>query len=76
MKDLGEKYFGNLGKTDDTSLFKDVSIKEPCRFTGGDVRIWYLCRCVFDVYGGSRYYVSGGVVCAVTAFNILGNPRR
>ncbi|XP_078340275.1 mitochondrial-processing peptidase subunit beta-like [Crassostrea virginica] len=39
MKDLGEKYFGNLGKTDDTSLFKDVSIKEPCRFTGGDVRV-------------------------------------
>ncbi|XP_061195496.1 mitochondrial-processing peptidase subunit beta-like [Saccostrea echinata] len=39
LKDLGEKYFGNLGKTDDTSLQKDVSFKEPCRFTGGDVRI-------------------------------------
>jgi hypothetical protein len=37
MKDLGEKYFGNLGKTDDTSLQKDLSYMEPCRFTGGDV---------------------------------------
>ncbi|XP_056001359.1 mitochondrial-processing peptidase subunit beta-like [Ostrea edulis] len=39
MKDLGEKYFGNLGKTEESSLQKDLSFMEPCRFTGGDVRV-------------------------------------
>lgn len=39
MKDLGEKYFTHLGRTDEPLLERDVSLKEPCRFTGGDVRI-------------------------------------
>lgn len=39
MKDLGEKYFTHLGRTDEPLLERDVSLKEPCRFTGGDVRV-------------------------------------